>query len=341
MTMARKNQIILSETPFYHCTSRCVRGAFLCGEDPESGKNYHHRKQWILDRIALAESSFAIDICAYAVMNNHFHIVLSVDERACAKLSDREVAERWLKVYRGNNLVKHWMDRGCEALTKGENAIVAHCLKSWRGRLASISWFMRVINENIARRANREDKCKGHFWDGRFKSQALLDEAALLACMAYVDLNPVRAKLAQTPEDSSFTSIQSRIRDKVQQGSNCFIDISEQSTKPQLMPFMKKALEEHEPSMTYLPYLETDYFKLVDWTGRAIRSDKPGFVPERVKPILERLNICSDEWVKTIPALEKRFHQSIGIVDRMRAWCESVGSRWCKGISSSKALFLS
>jgi len=70
------------------------------------------------------------------------------------------------------------------------------------------------LNEYISKRANIEDNCTGHFWESRFKSQALLDERALLTCMAYVDLNPIRACMAKTPETSEYTSIQERIKIK-------------------------------------------------------------------------------------------------------------------------------
>ena len=90
--------------------------------------------------------------------------------------------------------------------------LLAKQVSDWRSRLTNISWFMRVLNEKIARMANKEDECTGRFWEGRFKCQALLDEQALMACMVYVDLNPVRANMAATPEESEHTSVKSRCK---------------------------------------------------------------------------------------------------------------------------------
>src|SRR5471030_3004380 len=99
MTSARSTKIDLSFTPYYHCMTRCVRRTFLCGKDTQTGQDYSHRKAWIVDRIKQLASIFAIKICAYAVMSNHYHIVLFVDEDQACAWSDDEVLSRWAVLF--------------------------------------------------------------------------------------------------------------------------------------------------------------------------------------------------------------------------------------------------
>ncbi|MEL4424045.1 transposase, partial [Shewanella algae] len=152
----------------------------------------------------------AIDLCAYAVMSNHLHLVLRVDLKTATEWTLEQVLQRWHLLYSGTLLSLRFL-RG-ETLSDIEYLTLQQTTEVYRQRLMDISWFMRALNEPIARQANREDGCSGRFWEGRFKSQALLDDAAVLACMAYVDLNPIRAGIAKTPEDSDYTSIQRRIQ---------------------------------------------------------------------------------------------------------------------------------
>ncbi len=209
MPKPRKALISLDDTAYYHCVSRCVRRAFLCGIDPLTGRSHEHRRQWILDKLKELTGCFAIDCCGYALMSNHYHLVLYVDRDAMNAWDQNEVIERWQRLFKGSVLADRYLSG--ERLSRAERDVLDQQITDWRDRLSSISWFMRCLNESVARRANQEDQCSGRFWEGRFKSQALLDEKALAACLAYVDLNPVRAKMAQTPENSEYTSIAERI----------------------------------------------------------------------------------------------------------------------------------
>jgi REP element-mobilizing transposase RayT len=226
MTRARETLVSLEATPYYHCISCCVRRAWLCGEDPYTGQSFEQRRQWVLDRLrdlgrdlvdvfAMGFSGClryrrAIDVCAHAILSNHFHVVLHVDADKAKGWTERQVSEQWKRLYKRHRLADRYL--AGEVMSKAEWTVLSELIEEWRLRLYDISWFMRCMNEYLAQRANAEDQCKGRFWEGRFKSQALLDEGALLTCMSYVDLNPIRAGLAETPERSDFTSIQERIK---------------------------------------------------------------------------------------------------------------------------------
>lgn len=297
MPLPRYKQINLDVTPFYHCTSRCVRQSFLCGKDTASGKNFDHRRKWVEDRLHQLTRVFAIELCAYAVMHNHTHLVLHVTKAKAYDWSMDEVFLRWRSFYKCPSVVQRYLEEP-EALSEAEQTLVFTYAGEYRERLCSVSWFMRLLNEYIARRANKEDKCTGYFWERRFRSQALLNEKAVLAAMAYTDLNPIRAKLAESPETSHFTSIRYRI------------NANKAGKAPRyLKPLLSESTYRNSSA---LPITLAEYLTLVDETGRAVRADKKGFISQKLAPILERLKMQSSAWLTVSTQLENKFSGPVG-----------------------------
>ncbi|MEL7024556.1 MAG: transposase [Pseudomonadota bacterium] len=186
-----------------------MRRAFLCGQDHVSGKCYEHRRGWIEARLRALSSLFTIEVCAYAIMSNHYHLVVRLNSDDASRWSTDEVLNRWTSLFRGSLLIQRYL--AGESLSAAELQTVDDTVSVYRQRLTSLSWFMKCLNEPIARRANAEDQCTGHFWEARFHSRALISNDALINAMLYVDLNPIRAKMAATLEDSAYTSVRARL----------------------------------------------------------------------------------------------------------------------------------
>ena len=331
MPRARHTQIAVESTPYYHCVSRCVRRAFLCGRDNSTGKDYEHRREWIEEEILRLAGIFALDVSAYAVMSNHFHVVLYINSDESEGWSDAEVIDRWHKLFNGTLQSQRFVIG--EEQNKAALNLLSKQVAEWRSRLTDISWFMRVLNEKIARLANKEDECTGRFWEGRFKCQALLDEQALMACMAYVDLNPVRAAIADTPEESEHTSIKSRCEAVKSEGR---VDGVVAKQPKSLQRFVGNP-RLNKPDG--LPFRLVDYLELVDWTGRQIRSDKRGAIDEDVPCILRRLDIDEDHWLYMTQNFESSFKTLVGAVHSLRKVCVEMGYQRMPGRSSCEALF--
>ncbi|MCL1064857.1 transposase [Shewanella benthica] len=311
MPRPRSTQISIEDTPFYHTTSRCVRKAWLTGVDKDTGHSYEHRREWVESRLIELAGAFAIDIAAYAVMSNHLHVVLRIDIESANRWTDREVVEHWHQLFKGTELTQSFA-KG--ELVEDQNlAQLKYTIAQYRSRLCDISWFMRCLNEPIARKANIEDNCTGHFWEGRFKSQALLDETAVLACMAYVELNPIRAKMANTPETSDYTSLKLRVKAAL---------TGEQSTK--LLPFIGN---EKLNQAKGINFSLKDYLELVDETGRIIRDDKRGVISPSATKVLTRLNISPDNWIKLTSDFGKLFHGPVGTLQELTSYCEHLDKR--------------
>jgi REP element-mobilizing transposase RayT len=330
MPRSRKTQVSLDATPYYHCSSRCVRRAFLCGKDAVTGQSFAHRRQWIEDKLIELETVFAIDLCAYSVMHNHYHVVLFIDKLTADNWDALEVVERWHLLFSGT-LYSQRFSKG-ELLTAPEQANLNASIALWRERLMDISWFMRIINEGIARMANQEDDCTGRFWEGRFSSQALLDEKALAACSAYVDLNPIRAGIADSLTNSDHTSIKRRCEQAAK---------AEQPNDPQqqtdgLHPFAGNFRSDMPNG---LPFRLTDYLELVDWTGRILRDDKRGAIPESTPKILQQLNIDPKHWCYLSKNFESQFKSLVGTSYHIKQACEQLGKQWVHGIRACEKFF--
>lgn len=339
MTLARSQQVSLDDTPYYHCISRCVRRAYLCGKDPVSGRDFDHRKAWLVERIKFLASCFAVDVCAYAVMSNHYHLVLHVDQQRAASWTDEELVERWTAVFPANGAIVKTLMKNASSKTAQRR--LEKQLRLWRSRLTDLSWFMRCLNEPVARRANREDECTGRFWEGRFKCQALLDEKSLVTCMAYVDLNPVRAGQSDSLDNSDFTSIQERLIDHAKKvktrnyrqhrlltrkNASHLLDQRAGVRKAPLMPLLASVARTcGAQSGAGLPMARDSYVKLLDSTVRAIGEGKGNqFAARRAleqsRATFDMLGLAPDGWFKSVTEFEKHYGLAAGSKEKLEMW---------------------
>ncbi|GAA0852692.1 transposase [Aliiglaciecola litoralis] len=322
MPQPRKNQISLIDTPYYHCVSRCVRRSFLCGEDSLTGQSFEHRRAWVEKRLLFLASVFAIDICAYAVMSNHTHVVLCVDKETADSWSMTEVIRRWHQLYQGTLLSQQY-HKG-EPLSDAELVSLEQTVNIYRQRLYDISWLMRNLNEHIAREANKEDDCTGRFWEGRFKSQALLDESALVACMAYVDLNPIRANMSSTPETSKHTSIQRRIHALI---------------KGEQPRTLMRFIGNHKKDMPNgIAYSLIDYCELIESTGKCIRQDKAGHIKSQHSSILNSLGLNAEQWLTLTTEFEQHFYTAVGSEHMLQQFKQHTKHQRIRGMAKARAL---
>ena len=325
MPRVNRSEICASdEVQVFHLINRCVRRTFLCGKDKRSGKDYSHRKQWIRDRLEELAGIFGLEVMGFAVMSNHMHVVVRTRPDVVKTWSDDEVALRWWRLFpqrRDQN------KQPAEPTEFELNAIRNDSagLKEKRRRLSDISWFMRCLAEPIARRGNRDDKVTGRFWEGRFKAQPLPDEAAITACMAYVDLNPVRARVAKDPVSSEFTSVHDRLADRQSAADVQTADAQDVRTEhgrkagwmaPLSLDVPRKAVRERKnvrraSNKGCLPMTLDQYLQLLDWTGRQLHRQKPGRIPPESADILKRLECSKETWLDLVKNFRKRFRRIV------------------------------
>ena len=353
MTVPRSKLVDTSVTCYYHCISRCVRGALLCGQ------GYEHRKDWIETRLEELVQVFAVETCGYAVLDNHFHALVKLEPQQARRWSDEEVARRWGALYppRGKKrqplpVTDAWVQ---EKLRDQEWVI---CI---RDRLCNLGWFMKCLKEPLARLANKEDGTRGAFWQSRYKSIAVLDDEALLATLTYIDLNPLAAGLANVPEESPYTSIRTRVEHCRASGS------LEAIVKLPVGAVPDQALEDADHWLCPIQYIGGNtslggagssevsfpfsanrqrgrgmiagftlsaYLRLLDWSSRVFRRGKAR-VSREVQSILKRLGTSPDVWRARLQMLMGR-EQLLGVAfassrDRLK---QAAGHRGCQRLAN-------
>ena len=290
MTYARSSLVDAENPGFYHLVSRCVRRAWLCGFDKTTSRSFEHRREWIEKRIMFLSQIFAVEVFSYSVMSNHYHIVIRLDPKAPQDWSDETVASRWIALRPSKEAIQ--TQNRIKSLLLDE-ARLSEC----RIRLGSLSWYMRYINERMARLANREDGCTGRFWEGRFGSIALLDEPAVMSGMVYVDLNPVRAGI------NIFTSV----RKRVSAGGR-------QST-------LKAVASGLTQNGCEIAIGEPQYLKLVQATARYVHPDSTQELecPE------------TNGWLSAVGAHARKDRRAFGSLAKLYDLAHRLGQQWVRG----------
>ena len=335
--LARADLINEKQVNMVHVMNRVVRRCRLMGSDPVTGKNYNHRKRWIEGLLELYARYFGIDLLAYAILDNHLHLLLRTRPDVVERWDDREVARRWLMICP----CRKGPDGMALETTEAElNAICnnAQRVKEIRHRLSSVSWWMRLLCQTIAQRANAEEGLTGRFWECRFKSVVVLDDQSTLACTVYIELNWIRAGLAKVLEEIRHCSVQRRL--KVAQEAK-IAKLSKQSaqltsdesatstalsmpTPPAdslLAPLTLTNQDELGPQphrqgwrcsdRGFLQMPVTSYLELLDWTARQFSTDR-GSTPPEAPPVLRRLGLESTTWCELVKDFGKLFSQVAG-----------------------------
>ena len=313
MTIPRCLQVDLSVSRHYHCISRCVRGAKLLGQ--YAGARLDNRKTWLQNRLEQLQGIFAVSVGGFSIMDSHLHLLLRLEPEVAEGWSAQQVAQRWFELYppKGSNrqpLIGKALEELHRKCTADEQWVAER-----RSRLGSLSWFMKALKEPLARMANKADKCTGAFFEGRFKSIAILDEEALMAVAAYIDLNPVAAGMADTPEESEHTSFkvrwdhvakQDRLKDlqAIEQGSVAGSQLtSGLEDDLWLLPIEDRSQLDSTRRGLLEGFTLGQYYLLVEYTGRKDREGKAK-IASALPGIFERLGSSEEEWKARMAQLQ-------------------------------------
>lgn len=325
MPYARSQTVSPYDIQIMHIWSRVVRRAFLCGYDKVLNKDYEHRREWIRERLKKLAGIYSIEVITFSIMHNHYHLLVRTRPDLVEEMTDEEVVRALLKLRFDYWFLESGDDRKKVKAEINRRINDKQGMKRDRARLSDVSKMMQSLNQSIARRANQEDEVKGRFFEARFGHEVLVDTPDILACAMYIDLNPVRAETASTPEESEYTGIYERVNDlrmfvgqndgdlriglshsgmdvhrweRLGEGSSSWL-APLSIAKPADSKESEERAEKEKPDLEkelqrlnrqgVLPMSLLEYLELLDFTGRQKRADKRGAIDPSISPVLERL----------------------------------------------------
>lgn len=351
-TCRRSDVVREGESGFYHVWTRCVRRAYLFGDDEQTVGDYKYRRSWLLQYLVQLCRLFAVEVNFHAEMKNHFHLLLRTRPDIVNLWSDEEAVRRWMTICRlirseDGETIRELEDKEVEAKLRDPEKVA-----QIRKNLSSVSQFMKALCEHTARRINREDGVSGACFESRFGCRRIENEAGIVICGMYIDLNEIRAGDAETPETSTHTSAYDRIvaRRQLAQGvapeerADCWL------SEFYLDPRSDAYVPGPQPSVTgkrasdkgVLPLQIDDYLQLLDWTGRQLAKDKPGAIPKHLAPILERIGMAttkSEQWLDLVANFDTRFTHVVGTSQQLVERAAESGRRYFRGRPACKAAF--
>ncbi len=342
---ARRKLLGRDRRAVYHCRARCVRRAFLCGRDPLTGRDFSHRRDWILVREEQLAGLFAIEVEFHAELSNHLHLMLRSRPDVARRWSPHEVARRYLTAMKIAKCMSDELpqvsDKRIEQVVRDKKRI-----KQLRRRLSNISWFMGILCENIARRANQEDECTGRFFESRFKCRECVGFAGMLVCALYMDLNLIKAGEAVSLRSSRYTSAYQRIMAQEQRSNSSNradgwlgeLTLREGTLEDETIALTSR-WGRRASDLGLLPISLESYLRLLEWTARQLRSGQRSTVPKDVETLLDYLDVNEDAWLDTFQRYESVFCHAIGSPAALAEVARRMGRRCLKGMSACRRLF--
>lgn len=351
----RSSLINPDEINIVHAVAKTVRNLFLIGEDFSTNSDYSHRKDWVFSIMEFQASLMAVDILDFAIMSNHLHFVLRSRPDIVKAFDDQEVARRWLTLCprsRRRTIVDGkavYVPNPPSPEQIAELANNKDEIKKIRQQLSSISWWMRLLCQKVAQRANYEDGISmGHFFKGRFHATLINDEPHLLGCSVYVDLNAIKAAMAETLDGYEYVSAsvriaqirlrmmakhQAQLKAQEQQSQDDSESADTSVPKPEGPPAklprtdflspIKLRHPSHIPELHtdghrcsdkgFLDLTDTQYIDLLEWCITNKILDRRREVPDKLPACLETRGVTPDLWVTQVRDFDTLYRYEAGV----------------------------